>query len=327
MVKKHVLFKKCFEYFITFVCIITLNFFIPRLMPGDPFTFLSSEEGDVTAVYSQDDIERYQAYYGLDEPMMVQYGNYIRDLGEGYLGYSIYFNEEVVTIILNRIAWTLLLVLASVLLSSVMGTILGCISAWNRNKWFDKLMYLLMVTISEIPSFLVGIILLFFIGAKLKWFPLSGGKTHFVIYPTLWDQIVDLLRHAALPVAALVLTRLGGFYLLARNSMISVLSKDYIKTARGKGLKKRHLIFKHALRNAMLPIITRIFLSFGSFFGGAILVENVFHYPGMGQLMRQAVMVRDYPLIQGIFLLVTFTVLGMNFLADVLYKKLDPRVM
>ena len=139
-------------------------------------------------------------------------------------------------------------------------------------------------------------------------------------------MILDILHHAILPVMTLSIAKLGEFYLISRSSMLSVMSKDYMKTARGKGLKSRRILFRHGLKNSILPVITRIFLSLGSIFGQAVLIENIFNYPGIGTLMRQGVMVRDYVLIQGIFLFVAITVLTMNFIADLIYKKLDSRV-
>ncbi|MBZ4645816.1 MAG: peptide/nickel transport system permease protein [Petroclostridium sp.] len=320
------LLKKASEYLITFFIIITLNFFIPRLMPGDPFTFLSSAEGQITVTYTEEQINKYKAYYGLDKPLLVQYASYITNLFKGNLGYSIYYNDSVVRIIGKRIPWTVSIVIASIILSCLVGTILGSWSAWHRNGIPDKVIYAVMIPISEIPSFLIGILFLFILAAKLGIFPLSGGMSTFAKYNNSAEKAMDIIHHAVLPVLTLSMTRLGEFYLLSRNSMVSVLSKDYIRTAKAKGLNKVRIIFRHALKNAMLPIVTRVFLSLGAVFGGAILVENVFSYPGLGRLMREAVMVRDYVLIQGIFIFMAIMVLTMNLLADILYVKLDPRV-
>ena len=314
------------EYIITFLCVITLNFFIPRLMPGDPFTFLSSEEGQVNTSFSQEDIERYKEYYGLDKPLIKQYSDYILKLFRGNLGYSIAYKEEVLTIIKRRISWTLFLVIISTILSSIVGVILGSISAYLKDSFIDKFLYLGFIILSETPSFLIGLLLMFYFAAKLKLFPLSGGMTLFIEFSSTGEKIYDILHHATLPVISLTVTGAGSFYLLARNSMIHILEKDYIRTARGKGLGKVRVIFVHAFKNAMPPVITRILLSLGSVLGGGILVENLFKYPGIGSLMREAVFLRDYPLIQGIFVVMTIFVLSMNYIADIIYKKLDPRV-
>ncbi len=318
--------KMLLGYLLTFLIIITLNFFIPRLMPGDPFTSLSSEEGDITVIYSEEQIERYKRYYGMDRPIAEQYIGYLKNLLKGNLGYSIYYNQEVVSILKNRVPWTVAIVICSLIISSFLGTILGSISAWFRNSKLDKILYISMVFISEVPAFLMGILLLFFMAGRWGLFPLSGGMSMFTQYSTKCEVILDILHHAILPVMTLSIAKLGEFYLISRSSMLSVMSKDYMKTARGKGLKSRRILFRHGLKNSILPVITRIFLSLGSIFGQAVLIENIFNYPGIGTLMRQGVMVRDYVLIQGIFLFVAITVLTMNFIADLIYKKLDSRV-
>lgn len=319
-------FKKFIEYFIIFFLILTLNFFIPRLMPGDPFTFLSSEEGGVHQTYSQEEIERYKAYYGMDKPLYQQYVDYIQNLTRGNLGYSIYYNDSVISLVIKSAKWTLGITLSSLVISTIIGSILGSLSAWYRGSVFDKSLYPIMVLLSEIPSFLIAILLLFTLAARSSFFPLSGGITVFGEYDNFFAKLLDVLHHGLLPTLSLILSQLGGFYLLARNSMITVMSKDYMRTAVAKGLSSKKIVLRHGLRNSVLPIITRVFISLGTVLGGAILVENVFNYPGLGRLMREAVLVRDYALIQGIFLIVAFLILTMNLLADVFYKKIDPRV-
>ncbi len=318
--------KKLGEYALTFFCIITLNFFLPRLIPGDPFTFLAADTDEIMVTYSEEQIARYKEYYGLDKPLSSQYREYIGNMLHGYIGYSIYYHEDVLIMIEKRAVWTVSLVTVSLIISCTLGTILGSLSAWYRNHRFDHRLYLFMISFSEIPSFLIGLLFLFVGSACLGWFPLAGGMSTFAVFVSPLQKTLDIVHHATLPVLTLVVARLGEFYLISRNSMLTVLSKDYIRTARGKGLTKRRILFGHALRNAAIPVITRIFLSLGHVFGGAVLVENVFNYPGIGYLMRESVMMRDYALLQGIFLFIAVTVLTMNFAADMLYQKLDPRV-
>lgn len=315
------------HYILIFMVILVINFFLPRLMPGDPFQYLSVEDGNVSTVFSEEQIQQYKEYYGLDKPLHLQFWNYIMRLLKGDLGYSIYYKTSVSKMIQARVPWTVFIVLCALFLSSFIGTVLGAISARLREKPADKLIYFVMIIFSEIPSFLIGTLLLIFLAAKLRWFPLSGGITAFSSYPSSFDYLADLLHHAALPILTLTLAGLGGFYMLSRNSMLTVLTKDYIRTAKAKGLKKERILFRHALRNALSPIIARIFMSMGAMFGGAVLVENVFAYPGLGLLMREAVMARDYVLMQGIFLIIAISVLLMNWVADKTYKKLDPRVV
>ncbi|PIH03247.1 ABC transporter permease [Clostridium combesii] len=319
-------FLKILEYVVTVVIILTLNFFIPRLMPGDPFVILSGDTGTEISAYSEEQIERYKSYYGLDKPLGNQYLDYMKNLCKGDLGYSIYYNDMVKNIVKARFKWTFMLVLSSIFISFILGTIIGTLSAFNQNKGLDKILYGFFMTLSEIPGFLLGIVFLFILAGKLNLFPLSGAVTEFKNYNSSGEKFLDIIYHAALPIITLTISKLGEFYLIARSSAVSVISKEYIKTAKGKGLGKKTVIFKHILRNSILPIITKVFLSLGSIVGGSILVENVFNYPGLGKLMKEAVCVRDYPLIQGIFLIVTFMVIFMNLISDMFYKKLDPRV-
>ena len=314
------------SYGVVFLIVITVNFFLPRLMPGDPFVFLSAESNDLNIVYSDEQIASYRAYYGLDRPLVAQYVSYLTGLARGYLGYSIYYNRDVTEMILARLPWTLSIVALSLVTSSVVGTVLGALSAWMRDSGVDRVLYAGLIVVSEVPAFLVGILLLFVLGARLRLFPLSGGATAFADYAGPFDRLGDLARHAALPVMTLVIARIGEFYLHARAGMVDVLSRAYILTAHAKGLSGRRIVFRHALRNALPPVIARVFMSFGMLLGGAVVVENVFDYPGLGRLMRDAVSVRDYVLIQGVFFVTTIMVLLMSVLADLVYAKLDPRV-
>lgn len=317
---------KVFSYLVTVWVILTLNFMLPRLMPGDPFVFLSGEEGEDLPEISRAQADYYKARYGLDDPLILQYGRYLACLARGDLGQSLYYNVPVSAMLARRLPWTLAIVILAVAFSTTLGTLIGGIAAAFRNQWADRLLFTGLIVVSEIPAFLLGLVLLFVFAASLRLFPLSGAMTHFAGPMTLGETLADICRHGFLPVATLTLARLGGLFLLARNSLITVMAKDYMVTARAKGLKRVRIFWRHALRNAMLPIVTRVFMSLGALTGGAILVENVYHYPGLGRLMQEAVIYQDYPLIQGIFLLVTLAVLSANFAADLVYRRLDPRI-
>ncbi|EIM63501.1 ABC transporter permease [Desulfobacter postgatei] len=314
------------SYLVTVWVIITLNFLLPRMMPGDPFVHLSGDEGEDLPEFTEAQKNYYMDQYGFDDSVPVQYARYLVKLAHGDLGESVYFNNAVAGILARRLPWTLGLVTAAVTLSTIIGTFLGVVSAALRHQWADRLLFVGLILISEIPAFLMGLVILFIFAAALDLFPLSGAMSHFTGQMTLMEKATDIAAHAALPVATLTLARLGGIYLLARNSLVTVLEKDFMVTARAKGLTKIRIFWRHALRNALLPIVTRVFMSLGTLVGGAVLVENVFNYPGLGKLLRESVMVQDYPLIQGIFLLVTLAVLSANFMADLVYRRLDPRV-
>ncbi len=210
-------------------------------------------------------------------------------------------------------------------LSILQGILLGSYSAWHRGKWQDSALYTMLMVFSEIPDFLVGLALLIWLGAGLGLVPLAGAVTHFATYNNTWEKVLDILHHAALPILTLTLARTGGIYLLVRNSLGTVLTKEYMITARAKGLKEFPIRYLHALRNALMPLFTRMAIQLGALIGGAILAENVFSYPGIGVLIRSAVVVRDYPLIQGIFLVLAVGVMAANMLADLAYKYIDPR--
>lgn len=325
--QKHNYVPRALDYLLTIWVIVTLNFLLPRFMPGDPFLYLSADEGQDTAMFSEDQRAYYREYYGLDEPFLLQYVGYLRDTFTGRLGSSVYYGEQVSTIILARLPWTLFLVLAAIVLSTGAGLLLGGLSAVHRDSILDKSLFIVHVVLSSVPSFLIGLVLLFVFAAGLRWFPLSGATTPFAEHQSPVQALFDILRHALLPVAALTLARTAHMYLLSRNSVLGVLGKAYMRTAKAKGLTRMRVFVQYALRNAFPPVCTRIFLSLGSLVGGAILVENIFAYPGLGRLMRDAVLAHDYPLIQGIFLIVTIVVLTANWIADWLYPKLDPRLV
>ena len=322
--KKNIL--RVAEYLLTIWVIVTVNFLLPRVMPGDPFLYISAEEGQDTAMFSEKQREYYRDFYGLDRPVVDQYLSYIGEVCTGNLGHSIYYGSSVRKLILRRLPWTLFLVLSAIALSSAGGLALGGFSATHRASWVDKFLFLLHVVLSSVPAFLIGLILLFVFAAGLRWFPLSGAITPFPAQQSFWQRLIDILQHGVLPIAALALARTAHMYLLSRGTVIGVLEKAYIRTARAKGLSKLRILLNHILRNAFPPVCTRIFMSLGTLVGGAILVENIFAYPGLGRLMRDAVLVHDYPLIQGIFLVVTILVLGANWAADWIQPKLDPRL-
>jgi peptide/nickel transport system permease protein len=295
-------------------------------MPGDPFTFLSGIDGEVVVSFSDEEIMKYKQHYGMDQPLMKQYTNYLANLAKGNLGYSIYYKQPVLELVLSKMVWTASIVLIALSLSFIIGTIIGCYSAWHYDQWWDRLLYGAMITISEVPAFIIGLLFLFFVAARSDVIPMAGGSKVFADYKNIWEQLMDLGLHALLPILTLMMVRLGDFYLIARNSMVAVVNRPYMQTARAKGLERKTILFKHALKNAMLPIVTKLYLSLSSIFSASVLVEVVFNYPGVGRLIREAVVCRDYVLILGIFLIITVFVLIMNYMADRFYMLLDPRI-
>ncbi|MDD4331114.1 MAG: ABC transporter permease, partial [Methanosarcinaceae archaeon] len=219
------------------------------------------------------------------------------------------------------------IVVGASLISTSLGVGLGTLSAKNRKKGRDRILMSFLNAFAEIPSFLLGLILLLIFSVYLRLFPLAGALTPFADYSGPAKQLLDILYHAFLPVLTLSLAQLTGVYLLTRNTLITVTTKDYIRTAKAKGLGEKLVWNRHALRNALLPVVTRTGFMIGIMMGGVVLVETVFAYPGIGLTLRSAVVARDYPLIQGILLVIAISILLCNLLVDKIYGKLDPRVV
>lgn len=259
--------------------------------------------------------------------MPEQFLAYMKNLITGNLGKSIYYKMPVSDVIMFHLPWTILIFVSATVISTISGVILGTFSAKNRKKGSDRIMMTGMIAFAEIPSFLLGLILLLIFGVYLRLFPLAGAVTPFANYNGPSEQIWDILYHAVLPFLTLSLSQLTGVYLLTRNTLITVITKDYIRTARAKGLGEKNVWIRHALRNTLLPVVTRTGFIIGILMGVVVFVENVFSYPGIGMTLKNAVIVRDYPLIQGILLVIAVSILICNLLVDKIYEKLDPRVV
>ncbi|GCE14724.1 ABC transporter permease [Tengunoibacter tsumagoiensis] len=309
---------------------VTLNFFIPRLAPGNPAqTLLGKLErrgGHVDPTY----VKALESAFGVNtgDPLWVQYVKYLNDLLHGQLGVSVtYFPVSVHDIIAKDLFWTLGLVGVSVLISFTLGCLLGIFQAWKRGSAFDSILAPMVNFLSGIPYFWMALLILYTFGFILGWFPLAGGYDALNVDPG-WstDFIGSVILHAVLPACTIVIASMAGWMLTMRNSMITTLSEDYVLMAKAKGLASRRVMFAYAARNAILPNITGFAISIGFVVGGQLLTEMVFSYPGIGYSLLQAVQAQDYSLMQGIFLIIAFSVLLANFLADLLYTFLDPRV-
>lgn len=315
--------RSVITYAVAFVLILTLNFLLPRMMPGDPLLAIYGNEALVALTPALK--AQLVARFALDQPLWHQIGAYFLALFHGELGYSYYYNAPVLSVILGRLPWTLLLVGTSLVLSAVLGIVLGIESGWRRGAPADRALLAGLMSLNGFPDFFLGLLLLLVFSVTLGILPLAGALTPYSGLTGL-ALVGDVLRHMVLPVAALTLANLGGGYLLTRNTMITVLKEPYMLTARAKGLSPGKLRYHHAGRNSMLPVVTRTGLGVGRIVTGALFVELVFAYPGVGYLTYEALLARDYPVIQGVFLLVAIFVLVANFLVDLTYPKLDPRV-
>ena len=310
-------------YVIAFCIILVLNFLLPRMMPGDPLLAIYGDEAliSMTPQLKAQLVER----FALDKSLWEQFGAYILALFQGELGYSYYFNAPVIEVILGRLPWTVLLVGSSLVISTILGILLGIESGWRRGTRTDRTMLAGLMSLNGFPDFFLGMVLLLVFGVTLGIFPLSGALTHYSDLSGV-ALVVDVLKHLVLPVAALTLAHLAGSYLLTRNTMVSVIKEPYMLTARAKGLSQRVLKYRHAGRNSLLPVVTMTGIWMGRLVTGALFTELVFAYPGVGYLIYEALLSRDYPVIQGVFLIVAVCVLIVNFLIDVSYQKLDPRI-
>lgn len=303
---------------------LTINFALPRALPGDP---LHALEDPTNSFYLSDPAIRARVlgYYGLDRPLPEQYLRYLTGLARGDLGWSVRYNAPVRDLVSSRLPWTLLLVVPSLLLASAITLLAGAEAGWARGGPLDRCLIVLFTFLRTVPVFFLGVLAIQTFSVWLGWFPLSGAVTPFRQHATLGEAALDVLWHWALPASVLALELLGARFLLVRNSMVTVLGEDYLLVARAKGLPTAALKYRHALRNALLPFFTVFSAQVGFAVTGAIFIETLFAYPGMGRLLSEAVGARDYPLLQGAFLVVSCSVLVANLLAEAGYARLDPR--
>lgn len=311
-------------YAVTLWAILTINFLLPRAMPGDPLLALIDPESDALAV-TEDVRAQLARYYGLDKPLWQQYVDYLDSLARGNLGWSISFNAPVADLIVEHLRWTLLLMVPSILLATLISLLAGAHAGWVRGSPGDRGLLVAFLTLNTIPIFLLGAFLLILFSVRLEWLPLAGARTAFRTYDSLGEQVGDVLAHLALPMTALTLSMAGRNFLLMRNSMVTVLGEEFMLVARGKGLPEPALKYRHGLRNALLPVVTRFAMQMGAAITGVVLLETLFAYPGMGRLMFNAVAARDYPVLEGAFLVTGVAMVLANLAADLSYAWLDPR--
>lgn len=315
--------RKLIVYVITAWVAITVNFLLPRLMPGNPVqTMIGKLQGRVTP-----DMQRaiqLQFGVGLHQSLWTQYVNYWSQLFHGNLGQSITLSSPVSTVLGGTLPWTIGLLGASTVISFALGTLLGIALGWRRGSWLDSLLPV-ATFFQAVPYFFLGTVLLLVFGSDLHWFPVLGNYARGMTPGFNWPFIASVLRYAELPGITIVLSSIAGWMLGMRNMMVTILDEDFVLVARAKGLPTRKVV-GYAARNAILPSVANFSLAIGLVVSGALLVELVFNYPGVGNLLLQAVLNQDYPLLQGIFLVITLTVLGANLIADFVYVALDPRV-
>ncbi|MBM4422514.1 MAG: ABC transporter permease [Chloroflexi bacterium] len=326
----------------TVLFVIVLNFFLFRVLPGDP-----SRAGVRDPRLTKEAQEAIRVRFGLDKPIIncfttlnplklapetcavnpldTQFFIYIGNLIRGELGISFHTNRPVAGILRERLGNTILLIGAGQILSIVLGIAIGVVAAWKSRTVVDYTALVSSLVAWSMPTFWLGIILLFW-GSRDLGLPIGGQVTVGTTYATVWDRWLDIGRHMLLPTLTQTIIYVAEYVLIMRSTMLTVLSEDYILTAKAKGLSTFQILKDHALRNAALPIVTIVALNLGFTVAGAIQIESVFSWPGLGQATYEAVVRRDYPLLQGAFLLLAVSVIIANLIADLLYSYLDPRV-
>ena len=312
-------------YLLALFIAVTIDFALPRLLPGDPAAAILAPMG---SRMTESQIQSLRLALGLnDAPLSQQYVTFISHLFKGDLGTSYsQFPAPVTTVIKTGLKWTLLLGSASLLISVIIGHLIGILGAWRRGSTFDVIMPPLFNFIGAFPAFFLALGVLYFLGLKLHWFPISHAASDSI--PPGWtaEYMGTVMKHMAMPLLVSVLVNLQIWIQNMRNSMVSVLAEDYITMAEAKGLTQNRIMFNYAARNAILPTVTGFGIFLGSILSGQVLIEQVFSYPGLGFLLVRAVGARDYPLMGGLFLGITAGVLLVNFLVDILYTYIDPRV-
>lgn len=296
------------------VAIVTVAVFMfIHLTPGDPALLIAGETA------SPDELLRIRQHLGLDRPLLEQFVSWIFRVMQGDLGLSVYSRLPVTTLIMQRIEPTVSIAVIVTVMSTLIAVPLGVFSAFMAGRWPDRVMMAFAIFSFSMPIFLVGYLLSFTLGAGLGWFPVQG-------YRPLSAGLSNYLYHLVLPCTAMTALNVAYLTRMTRASMMEVLNQDYIRTARSKGLGLNKVLFRHALKNAAVPIVTAIGISFTVLIGGVVVTETVFAIPGVGRLLIEAIHRHDYPVVQGVTLLFSFVYLGINLLIDLTYPALDPRI-
>jgi peptide/nickel transport system permease protein len=314
--------KRTVSRVITFAVVISLLFFLARSAGTDPFERYLSEDPRIPL----EQIQRLRARFGLDKPLHMQYLDFIRNTLNGEFGFSLYYKRPVFDVVMERLPYTLFLMGISVVLSTIVSFVVGVYFAYKRGTKVDTWGTNICMFIRSTPHFWLGMILLLAFAYYWPIFPLFGALTPGVQHENAFEFLKDLLFHFTLPLTTLLVRQIGMYVLYMRNSTVEVLGEDYMVTAKAKGVPKMSIMFRHAARNAMLPMVTVTAMRFGFMVNGAILTETVFSLPGTGRLIYQSIMNDDFFLLQGAFFIISITVLVANLVADLICAWLDPRI-
>jgi peptide/nickel transport system permease protein len=315
--------RRLLEFVLTFFLAISINFFLPRMVPGDPVRLIA---GNAAPQLGKERLEALRAQYGLNRPLAEQYVLYLKQLASGDLGMSYRYSggRTVVEVLSENFRWTLLLVGVSLVLALLLGSALGIWSATRRGDPIDLGLLSVIYVLRSIPPFWLAMLLIPIFAIQLRYLPV--GDSYSIPRLQGWENVKDVARHAVMPIFVLTLAYVPTAFVVMRAAMFGILEADYIRTARAKGVPNRGVVMKHGLRNALLPVLTSFMVDLGQLLGGVTVIEAVFNYRGIGNMMFEAVKARDYPLLQGGFLLFTVTILLLNLATELLYPFLDPRL-
>jgi peptide/nickel transport system permease protein len=313
--------RKAGQLAVTLFAVVTFNFILFRVLPGDPLQLIAR-----SGHLPPEAVARLRALFGLDRPLLVQFWYYLRNLSHAQFGFSFTYRRPVSSILAERMINTIILLGAATVFIVLLGVGLGVFAAARRGSRADSGTVVTALVFWSLPTFWTGMILVFLLGVWLHAFPISGITTPGALYSSWFDQTTDVVSHIFLPTVTLALVDIGQFILITRSSLVDVLTEDFILTAKAKGLSRRNVVWRHGVRNALLPVITASALYISLVVGGAIQVETVFSWPGMGRLIYDAVLRRDYPVLEACFLIFAVTVILANLASDLLYPILDPRV-
>ncbi len=317
---KKYLFKRLVMLIPLLLGISLISFFIMHLAPGDPTALFTDPST------KPQELLRIRANWGLDKPLIVQYLFWLKNAIRGDFGMAYLINRPVINVIVERLPATFLLMSVSLFISLLLAVPLGVISAIKKNKMFDYMVTVFSFIGMSIPSFWLALMLMLFFSLYLKILPATGMIDPMLKSGNVFSGFVDVARHLILPCTAMVIVSLAGITRYVRNSMLEVLGQNYVRAARAKGLPEKTVIYKHALRNALLPLITLLGMSLPDLFAGAFIIETVFAWPGMGRLGVMAIFSRNYPVIMGVVIFSAFLIVMGNLIADVCYALADPRV-
>jgi peptide/nickel transport system permease protein len=310
--------RRLFMALIVLLLVSVIVFFIIRLLPGDPLIIYMGQAAQDQAI-QQEQIELLRHQFGLDKPVILQYFSWIGGIFRGEFGTSIFYHEKVSTLLAERLPKTIYIGFVSLIVGGVLGIAIGLWAAVKRGKWPDKIITPLTYVGISVPTFWLGILMIYTLGLKLHWLPISGYTSPFVDFGMSTRQLI-------MPVICSALFAIAGNARQMRSSMLETIGQDYIRTAWSKGLKERKIILKHALKNSVIPVITLVGMGVGGILAGSVLIETVFSIPGVGRLLVSSIFGQDYVVVQDITLVLSVSILFMNLLVDLSYGWFDPRI-